>query len=236
MATTLMPLDPATTPQRAQRLLPIAARLLPAEIISARRARVVRTRAVTVLVAVTLLLGAWYAFAAYQAQVAKDDLDAVVAEQAALTAEQNRYADVVQTQADSKAISNRLTTLLADDVRWAGLMNTLRSAARSSGITITGMSGTLATPGADAGGRTTLPGSGNKDVVGTLTITGRGADKDAVAQYIDKLGGIPQLTNPYLTNVTVDKKGVQFSNQVDITSQALGGRFTSGSAATKGGK
>jgi len=56
-----------------------------------------------------------------------------------------------------------------------------------------------------------------------------------VAQYVDKLGGIAQLANPYLTNVTAEGKGVQFTLQVDITAQALGGRFTTDSGTTKGG-
>lgn len=236
MATTLKPLDPATTPQHALRLLPIAAKLLPAEIISARRARVVRSRVIAGLVAVALLLGGYYAFALYQVQEARDSYEAAVAEQAALTAQQKDYNEVVQTQAQSTAISARLKTLLADDLRWARLLTDLRGAAATAGITVTGVSGSLpnAEGGASAGGsgQTTLPGASTANVVGTMTITGTGGSKDAVAKYIDELGRNDKFANPYLTSVTAEGRRVQFSAQLDITKQALGGRFT----ATTGGK
>lgn len=227
MATTLMPLDPATTPQHAQRLLPIAARLLPTEIISIRRTKAVRSRVIAVLVAVTLLLGGWYAFARYQVQEAKDDFGAAVAKQAAMIADQNNYSEVVQTQTSSNAISSRLSALLADDLRWAGLLSSLRGSAGASGITLTGMSGALHSSGGDAAaGQNALPGVSTSATIGTLTITGIGPDKDAVAQYVDRLADVAQFANPYLTNVTSAQKGVQFSMQVDITAQARGGRFT----------
>ena len=237
MATTLKPLDPATTPQHALRLLPIAAKLLPPEILAARRARVVRSRVIAGLVAVAILLGGYYAFALYQVQEARESYDAAVAEQAALTAQQKDYNEVVQTQAQSTAISARLKTLLADDMRWAGLLGNLRGAAATAGITVTGVSGSLpnAEGGANAGanGQTALPGASTAKVVGTMTITGTGTSKDAVAKYIDELAKIDKFANPYLTSVTTEEGKVQFSAQLDITKQALGGRFT---ATTNGGK
>jgi len=226
MATTLMPLDPATTPQRAQRLLPIAAKLLPAEIIAARRARLVRSRVIAALVAVVVLLGGWYAFALYQVQEAKDSYEAAVAEQAALTAQQRDYDRVVQTQAASKAISARLKTLLADDMRWANLLGGLRNAAAAADITVTGVSGALPDEQSGAtGSQTTLP-SSTANAVATLTVTGVGPNKDAVAKYIDELGKVDRFANPFLTSVTADSEGVQFSAQLDVTPKALGGRYT----------
>ena len=236
MATTLMPLDPATTPQSAQRLLPIAAKLLPPEILNARRAKLVRARVIAALVAAVVLLGGWYAFATYQVSEAKALLDEAVAEQVALTAEQKNYNPVVQTQASSKSISERLSILLADDLRWAGLLSTLRSNASAAGVTVTGVSGTLASSTGGATGaasQNALPGVTTTAVVGTVTITGVGGNKAEVAQFVDRLGDVALLTNVYLTNVTADDKEVQFSVQGDVTREALGGRFTT---TNKGGK
>ena len=73
MATTLMPLDPATSPGHATRVLTIAAHLLPDEIVASRRARRVRDLVIAVLGAFVLLLGGWYAVATYRAGQAADD-------------------------------------------------------------------------------------------------------------------------------------------------------------------
>jgi Tfp pilus assembly protein PilN len=231
MATTLMPLDPATTPQRAQRLLTIAANLLPAEVIAARRAKAVRTRVLAVLAAVVLLLGGWYGFAAYQAKLAQDDLDAALAEQATLSAQQTRYEEVVRMQADSTAISTRLSTLFAEDVRWATLLSTLRGDAAAVKVRITSVNGNV-TP-ADAAGAAKLPSDADGKVIGTLTITGTGRDKRSVAAYLDRLGEADSLANLYLTSTTLNDKSEQFSLTADITGGALGGRYNTGTKGTK---
>jgi Tfp pilus assembly protein PilN len=238
MATTLMPLDPASTPQRAQRLLPIAANLLPAEITDARRARHVRARVVIILGLVTILVGGWYAFALVQRSFAQRDLDAAYAEKAVLEAKQSGFADVVNTQRDSKAISDRLKVLLQDDLRWATLLNTLRDSTSGTSVTVTGVSGALtsatgaATTGSTAPNEGQLPAASAAKTVGTLTVTGTAPDKDAVAAYVDALGKLDMFSNTFITSVTAVQDGVQFSFQGNITAKALGGRWTT----TTGGK
>ncbi len=232
MATTLMPLDPATTPQHAIRLLPIAADLLPAEITVARTARRVRGRVLALLGVLLVLLGGWYAFAVVQRAAAKDALDSANADKAILEARQEEYATVVTTQRESKLISDRLAVLLKNDLRWAGVLTTLRDTAGGAGVTVTGMSGTLTgaagAPAAAAEPR--LPGTSSK-VVGTLTVTGTARDKPAVAYYVEALVKHDQFANAMITSVTTGNEGAQFSLQVDLTEKALGGRYTK-----KGGK
>ncbi len=231
MATTLMPLDPATTPQRAQRLLTIAANLLPAEIIAARRAKAVRTRVIAVLAAVVLLLGGWYGFAAYQAKLAQDELDAARAEQATLAAQQARYDEVVKMQADSTAISASLSTLFANDMRWATLLGTLRTDAAATNVKVTSVNGNVAPT--EAAGAAKLPSTTDDKVIGTLTITGTGPDKRSIAAYLDRLGRADSLANLYLTSATRNDKSEQFNLTADITGQALGGRYNTGTKGTK---
>jgi Tfp pilus assembly protein PilN len=234
MATTLMPLDPATTPQRAQRLLPIVADLLPAEIVATRRAKAVRLRVIVVLAAVTLLLGGWYAFAVIQQGIAQTELDNAQTAKIVAESRQREYAPLNNTKRESKEISDRLTTLLANDLRWADLFNTLRSSA-GGGVTITGVSGALAASDTASGTEQTskLPSTGTAKSVGALTVTGTASDKPAVAQYVDALAQREQFANAFLTSVsTTGGGGVQFTLQVDITDKALGGRFS----AKAGGK
>lgn len=230
MATTLMPLDPVTTPQRAQRLLSITANLLPDEIVAARRARGVRTRVLIALAVIVVLLTGWYALSFVQLNNARNDRDAAIAEKAVLQEKQKDYADVVDIQRESKVISSRLTTLMATDLRWANLLTTLRTAGNGTGVEISGVSGQLAAAtagGAASAGTAKLPGTAT-DVVGFITVTGNCPNKDAVAQYVDALSKLDQFTSVYLTSVNTDDKKVQFSAQLDITKKALGGRFTQG--------
>jgi Tfp pilus assembly protein PilN len=242
MATTLMPLDPATSPQRAARVLPIVAHLLPDEIIAARRGRKVRARVIVVLVVVAVLIGSWYAVAAIKATNAQNNLDDITAEAQALQRKQSKYAEVIKVQADTTAITGHLSTLLAEDLRWSTLLGTLRSTGTSSAIEITAVSGALSSSTAGAGATPTdrLPTTGMQAIVGTLTVTGQAPDKISVARYVDALTAVKGLANPYLTSASEVEKKVQFSLQIDITAGALGGRFapkaTASVTTTAGGK
>jgi hypothetical protein len=242
MATTLMPLDPATSPQRAARVLPIAAHLLPDEVIAARRGRKVRGRVIVILVVFAVLVGSWYALAALNATTAQNDLDDVTAEAQALQRSQGKYAEVIKVQADTTTITGQLSTLLAEDLRWSTLLGTLRSTGASSAIEITAVSGALSSSTAGGGATPTdrLPTSSKQPIVGTLTVTGQAPDKISVARYVDALAKVKVLTNPYLTSAAEVEKKVQFSLQIDITADALGGRFapktTASATTTPGGK
>jgi hypothetical protein len=231
MATTLMPLDPATSPQRAARILSISANLLPAEVTDARRARTVRGRVIGVLLVFLLLLGSWYGYAWLQATIAQDDLDDVTSQAQQLQQAQVKYADVVNVQAERDTISAQLKTLLTNDLSWQTLLGKLRGTGTSSGISIGGMSGSLAS-GTAVTEANKLPSTSATKVIGTLTVTGTAPDKDSLAKYVDALGGLKVVANPYLTSAAETDGLVQFSLQVDITAGALGGRFT----APTGGK
>lgn len=228
MATTLMPLDPATSPQRAARVLPIVAHLLPDEVIAARRGRKVRGRVIVILVIFAVLVGSWYALAAANATNAQNRLDDVTAEAQALQRKQSKYAEVIKVQADTTTITGHLSTLLAEDLRWSTLLGTLRSTGAGSAIEITAVSGALSSSTAGAGATPTdrLPTTSNQAIVGTLTVTGQAPDKISVARYVDELAAVKGLASPYLTSASEVEKKVQFSLQVDITAAALGGRFT----------
>ena len=234
MATTLMPLDPATSPQRAARILSISADLLPAEVIDARRGRKVRGHVIVVLLVFVVLLGSWYALTWKQAVDARSDLDTVTSQAQMLQRSQSEYADVVNVQAERDTIAAQLKTLLADDLSWQALLGTVRSTGAASDIVVTGINGSVVS-GTDASSATgKLPSSTTTKVIGTLTVTGTAPGKDSLAKYVDALGELKVVANPYLTSAAEAEKNVQFSLQVDITASALGGRFTSTTAT--GGK
>jgi hypothetical protein len=231
--TTLMPLDPALSPERVVRVLNIAANLLPDEIVAGRRARRARAVVLVALLVVVALLGGWFLYANHRVGLADDDLNGVTTEATMLQQSQTRYQDVVDVQTQTQTIAKQLTTLLGNDLPWATLLNTVRDTGTSSGVTVQGLVGSL---NAAAGSPATamLPNASGVTTIGTITITGTGPDKPSIAQYVDALGQLRTVASPYLTTASQSSGGFTFSISVDITSQARCGRFTTKCKATGG--
>jgi type IV pilus assembly protein PilN len=238
MTTALMPLDPALSPQRMVRVLTISANLLPDEIVAARRARRSRGWVVIAVMLVVVLLSAWYLWAGRKVNIADDDLSQVTQQATTVQKSQARYQEVVDVQVQATTITKELKALLANDLRWAALLDTLRSTATTSGVTVQGINATI-NQAASATVTDSLPGTTKSAPIGTATLTGGAPDKPSIAKYVDALSKLTAVANPYLTTATkVDtpgNKGWQFSVTVDITSSTLCGRFTK-KCPTPGGK
>jgi Tfp pilus assembly protein PilN len=224
MATTLLPLDPATSPQLAARILVISANLLPAEVIDARRARKARGVTIVSLLIFMVLLVGWYGYARLQTNAAQSDLEDVGSQAQTLQQKQSEYADVVNVQAERDTIAAQLKTLLANDLNWQSLLGTLRSTGAAASVTVQSVSGTLTADEAAATNK--LPSSTSTKVIGTLTVTGAAPDKDSLAKYVEALGRLKVIANPYLNSATETDGEVQFTLEADITASALGGRFS----------
>jgi Tfp pilus assembly protein PilO len=231
MATTaLMPLDPASSPQSISRVLNIRANLLPAEIMAGRNARRMRIVVIIALVLVAVLMGAWYANALSNKKQADQDLADASTQVSTVQKSQGKYNAVVTIKNQNETITKQLTTLLADDLPWAKLTDTIRETGVTAGVTVVGITGTLTDGTADTGG---LPSTTTATTVMTMQITGSGPDKKTVAKYVEALGALPMVTNPYLSSATQAEATttggdttVTFSLSAEITSKARCGRFT----------
>jgi hypothetical protein len=234
--TTLMPLDPALSPQRVNRVLTISADLLPEEIVVARRARRTRSWVLAVVAVVLVALGGWYALAEHQTTLADQELESVTAERIALQRKQADFAEVVNVQSQTGTITKQLGGLLANDLPWASLLDTLRTSGERSGVTVDGISGSLNDP--EAGPATesgSLPSTSGSAKVGMLTITGTAPDKPSVARYVDTLGTLSTVANPFVTSVAKGSEDdYTFNLTVDVTADALCGRFTTKCTTTGG--
>jgi hypothetical protein len=237
MATTLMPLDPAISRQLVARVPAISANLLPEEIVARRGAGRSRNMVLGTLIVVLALLTGWYIYARHEVQLAKEQLSGITTETTTLQRSQSRYRDLVGVQSQTTTIAKQLSALLTNDLPWATLLKTLRTTGAASHVTVLGVTGTLnsGTTGAPATGARALPSSSNSRTIGALTITGTGPDKPSIARYVEALGVIPSVANPYLTNASQTGDSVTFSITVDITARALCGRFTT-KCTTSGGR
>jgi hypothetical protein len=235
--TTLLPIDPAVSPQRVNRILTISASLLPEEITAARRARRAGLWVAVVIVIVAGLCAAWFAAAYQQKQAAETDLEAASVTVADLQREQAEYSDTVRVQNGITTLSGQLEAVMANDLDWNAMLDTVRHTGTRSGVLVDGVSGRLKTAEDGATGSNPLPGTSNEPLIGSLVVTGTGPDKRAVAAYVDALAKETVLANPYVTSVTRVEESddlVTFSLNADITQAALCGRFTTDCQATGG--
>ena len=228
MATTLMPLDPAMSPQQSTRILAISASLLPEEIVAARRAGRTRGWVIVVAAVVACLCGAWFAYAQDQKQQAEKELATAMTAVTSLQQDQRRFSTTVKVENETALLTQQLKAVLANDLDWAALLDTLRSAGTPSGVEIDGVNGALDVAGAGSSSDTkAMPGTDTAASIGSLVVTGAGPDKKAVAAYVEALGSQTVVTNPYVTSVaSSDEGGVTFSLKVDITQASLCGRWT----------
>ena len=160
----------------------------------------------------------------------------MTAERIALQRKQADFAEVVNVQSETGTITKQLGGLLANDLPWASLLDTLRDSGERSGVTVDGISGSLNDQAAGAGtGANTLPSTSGSATVGVLTITGSAPDKPTVAQYVDTLSTLSTVANPFVTSVAKGSEGdYTFSLTVDVTADALCGRFTTKCKTTGG--
>jgi Tfp pilus assembly protein PilN len=210
-------------------VLPITANLLPDEVVDARQGRRARRLVLASLAALALVLGGLYAAAAVETAMVRQELGDAEGRARDLTAQQQRYAEVVQVQRESGAIESQLATLMADDLRWSAVLSSLRAAA-PAGVQLTNLSAGLSAPEAAPAAGAQLPSSAKP--IGSVDITGSAGSKPQIAAYVDALAKTRNLADPYLSNVTEDAGELQFTLRVSITESALGGRFA---PAKKGG-
>jgi hypothetical protein len=223
--------------ERSLRVPAICAELLPVEIIEARRTRRVRRVVVVAVAGFAAFLAVWYGIAVVETSAATDDLSRAQDNVQTLTRQQRNYTELVTVQADSARVGAQLKELLADDLQWSKLLSSLQAAA-PKGITITGVTAALETGDSAAKAQTGLPSTTTNKSIGALTTTGKGADKTVIAAYVDALGKVNGVGNPLLGDVTQQEDGLAFSVRMDITTAALGGRYspTPTPSAGTGGK
>jgi Tfp pilus assembly protein PilN len=218
------------------RILTITANLLPVEITDARREHKLRWIVAAVLVVVLAALGFWD----YSARQQTSDQQAALADaqrqvnKLHATISDPKYAALSKAKSDGAAISSELTKLMATDVAWYQVVPTLRTTAQTAGVTLTNITATLTTASTAASSTTTATSGTSGSDAGSISMTGSSPDKPQIAAFLDALGKVPGLTNPFLSNVNGETNQYQFSITVTFTSALYSGRYTP--AKTTGGK
>ena len=244
MTTTLVPStgSPRSTPPTGRRFVSVRANLLPEEVIHGRQALVMRKRVLVALSALAAVIVAAYGLSWWQTSAARSDLQDMQHRNAALMNQQNEFRPVVEAQSGAAAIQNQLRALMAGDLSWNTLLSRVNSVA-PAGVSITEVDGQVnasaAGPPAGGNGGGAAAGAGSlnqsgKAEVGTVTFNGTARDKNSVAAFADRLARVTGLTAPLISSVVTANHAISFSVDVVITSDALGGRYSTGAAPTGG--
>jgi hypothetical protein len=243
MSTMTAPPAPSMPPSGdAVRQVRVFANLLPDEVVASRDARRLRQRVLIALGGLLVLLVAVYGLAVIQTAHARGQLSAAQSQATSLQKQERAFAPLVQAQAQAQAIRSRLAQLMSGDIQWKNLIETLRKT--PSGIALTSATINLsiaqnnqnASSANGQAGLDVLNQTGRKSI-GELMITGSATDKNAIAGYVDSLATVPGFAAPFPASVTLSGHAYTFNVNVIVTTDLLGGRFTTPQTATQqGGK
>jgi Tfp pilus assembly protein PilN len=241
MSTMTLPPPAPSAPGDGLRNPRVFANLLPDEVVAARDARRLRQRILIALGGLLVFVLALYGLALIQTAHAKGELSSAQSQAATLAKQERAFAPLVQAQSQAQAIRARLAQLMAGDIQWKDLIETLRKTPR--GVTLTSATINLAIAQNQSSSTRTQAGldvlnQTGKRSIGTLTIAGIADDKNAVAGYVDSLATVPGFAAPFPASVTLSGKVYQFNVSVIVTTDVLGGRFTTQPASQthSGGK
>jgi hypothetical protein len=209
----------------------ITANLLPPEIVTARRVRVLRKLVIAAIGFVLALGIAGYAYGYLQEKDANSQLSAAQARTGELTAQQAKYQGVVTISGDIDQVKTQLATLLTTDVDGAALLDSIQQRAPHGTIQTV----TLTLSGSAAGA---IPDADGQLPVGTVTVTGSTTSMAEVATSVDQLKTLPGLSEIYPTTQQNNGKSVQYTIQITLVDKVYSHRwdFAPGAGQTSGGK
>ncbi len=201
--------------------------LLPPEYLERQRARRRTITVIAVGVIALIVLGAIYLLQATRLGGLEENIAAQEARNAELSRQIAELQNVAQLEIEVEASRALLTALLADSVRWSGILRDI-SLVIPGEAWLTGLSGTAGPEGAAVTGAAPAPAAAAGTLVGQITFDGLALEHRDVALWLSRLEDIRGFVNPWLSNSTKTEIGatevVQFTNSVDLSEKALAAR------------
>lgn len=194
--------------------------LLPGEI--RERERVRRRGGAVAVVGVLVLaaLGAFYFLQQMRLNDLEQDLATQQAENDRLRGEIAELQEFDQQQRELAASQDLLNTLLADEVRWSGVLRDI-SLVIPGQTWLTTLNAQI-TPDAEA---TTQPAQGPSGLIGQISFNGFGLSHRAVALWLTRLEDVEGFANPWVSTSQKTEIGlqevVQFTSTTDLSEQVL---------------
>lgn len=217
----------------------VTANLLPPEIVTARRLRVLRKIMLAVIGAVLVLGAAGYGYAMMQKRSAESDLAAAENATTQLQGQQRKYAEVVQIGGTVSQIKTQLATLMTADVDFAKVIDAVLAQQPRGGavtqlqlsLTAVGSTGTGAAPQSTASG--VLDTSGRVHI-GAISLTGTTGSMADVPLFVTRLSTVPGIVSVYPTSQQANDKTIEYTVQLTVTDQVLTHRYDVAGTAASG--
>jgi outer membrane murein-binding lipoprotein Lpp len=193
--------------------------LLPPEVLEGRRFRRAQYVMGAAVLSTLVVVGGAVFWAQQGVQDAQAELDGVQARVRTLQAEQARYVAVPKLIAQVEGVQASRKRVMAADVLWYRYLNEV-DGARPTGVTISqvtfGLTGSAEAPATDP---VSKPG------IGTLTITGSGRRFSEVADWLDSLDGVGEVSSTFLSGATRGEGSVDFTSGAVFSKDALSHRY-----------
>lgn len=169
--------------------------LLPPEILQRRGFVKVQRRLGVGVLAVALMCGGGYWWAASGVTAAQEDLDQATAESVRLNGEKAKYDEVPRVVAQVRAAQAARQTAMANDILWYQVLNDLAMATPQT----VWLSSATFTVGADSAGATTSADLLSPSAVGSVTLSGEVSGLPPLAGWIDSLDALTPFDGTAVT-------------------------------------
>ncbi len=212
----------------------IAAELIPPELVTARKLKVIRKLLAAGLVVLLAICAGGYYLASQENRTASSDLASVGDRTRQLQAAGRLYSGVVSIQGAVTQVQTQIAGLMTADVDLVALMGKIRSTLPAT-MTISQESITISTAGV-AGAAAVATGSGldtsGLPRIGTITLSGTGKTLDDLSDYVDKLhtvSGLVDILPISNTKAATGTGSTAYSLTIGLTNALLSHRFDVGS-------
>ena len=207
--------------------------LLPPEVRAGRKLKAVQRLLVLAILGVVLVAAAGWVYSLLTLSDAKKEVATARGDTDRLNADQAKYAEVPQIQAELSTTQTALDQVTSSEVLWKGYLEALRA------VTPPQVSyDTMQFAVSNSGGAAVSANALQAPSLGQIVITGRSATVTDMSAWMDAIRTIPGLSDPWFTQASLtDDNGVAFyqvSGTVQITSAALAHRFAAAPDATTG--
>jgi type IV pilus assembly protein PilN len=193
--------------------------LLPGEIKERQRIRRRGGAVAAVGVVVLAALGAFYFLQQIRLNDLKTDLAAQQVENDRLRGEIAELQEFDQQQRELAASQDLLNTLLADEVRWSGVLRDI-SLVIPGQTWLSTLNGQITQTEAAA-----PPTGGPSGLIGQISFNGFGLSHRAVALWLTRLEDVEGFANPWVSTSQKTAVGVQevvqFTSTTDLSDQVL---------------
>jgi Tfp pilus assembly protein PilN len=192
--------------------------LLPGEIRERQRVRRRGGAVAAVGVVALAALGAFYFLQQMRLNDLKQDLAAQQAENDRLRGEIAELQEFDQQQRELAASQDLLNTLLADEVRWSGVL-------RDISLVIPGQTWLTTLNGQITQTEGTVQPTEPSGLIGQISFNGFGLSHRAVALWLTRLEDVEGFANPWVSTSQKTEIGlqevVQFTSTTDLSAQIL---------------